>query len=183
VVNWRAWWGTRKVRAFPNPNLGLPVCPYKTDTFFYWYQDAWVVDTATGRLVAKVRVARFPNPASLCSHTRLTLCFTYRKCAGHLDFSFAAAWHPDGVRFATGNQDTTTRVWDIRHLGQSLAVLKGKMGAVRSLRFSRDGDFLLAAEPADFTHVYDVKSNFTVRSGAFPNPDTLVTDPLCVHYS
>lgn len=131
----------------------------------------------------KVRVARFPNPASLCSHTRLTLCFTYRKCAGHLDFSFAAAWHPDGVRFATGNQDTTTRVWDIRHLGQSLAVLKGKMGAVRSLRFSRDGDFLLAAEPADFTHVYDVKSNFTVRSGAFPNPDTLVTDPLCVHYS
>lgn len=87
------------------------------------------------------------------------------------------------MRFATGNQDTTTRVWDIRHLGQSLAVLKGKMGAVRSLRFSRDGDFLLAAEPADFTHVYDVKSNFTVRSGAFPNPDTLVTDPLCVHYS
>lgn len=100
-------------------------------------KDAWVVDTATGRLVA--------------------------KCAGHLDFSFAAAWHPDGVRFATGNQDTTTRVWDIRHLDQSLAVLKGKMGAVRSLRFSRDGDFLLAAEPADFTHVYDVKSNFTRR--------------------
>jgi WD40 repeat protein len=28
---------------------------------------------------------------------------------GHLDFSFATAWHPDGRIFATGNQDTTTR--------------------------------------------------------------------------
>jgi hypothetical protein len=61
--------------------------------------------------------------------------------------------------------------------------LKRENGRGAFLRFSRDGDFLLAAEPADFTHVYDVKSNFTVRSGAFPNPDTLVTDPLCVHYS
>ena len=100
-------------------------------------KDAWVVDTQTGKLVA--------------------------KCSGHLDFSFAAAWHPDGLRFATGNQDTTTRVWDIRHLGQSLAVLRGKMGAVRSLRFSSDGNFLVSAEPADFTHVYDVSSNFTKR--------------------
>ena len=44
-------------------------------------------------------------------------------------------------RVATGNQDTTTRVWDARHLGQSLAVLRGRMGAIRSLRFSRDGRF------------------------------------------
>ena len=28
---------------------------------------------------------------------------------------------------------------DARHLGQSLAVLRGRMGAIRSLRFSRDG--------------------------------------------
>ena len=46
---------------------------------------------------------------------------------GHLDYSFAAAWHPDGRVFATGNQDTATRVWDARHLGQSLAVLRGRM--------------------------------------------------------
>lgn len=30
------------------------------------------------------------------------------------------------------------------------------MGAIRSLRFSSDGRFLAAAEPADFVHVYDV---------------------------
>ena len=56
-------------------------------------KEAWVVDTRTGKLV--------------------------QTCEGHLDFSFAAAWHFDGVRFATGNQDTTARVWDIRLRGRA----------------------------------------------------------------
>jgi WD40 repeat protein len=46
---------------------------------------------------------------------------------GHLDYSFASAWHPDGRYFVTGNQDTTCRLWDIRNLGSSLAVLKGRI--------------------------------------------------------
>ncbi|KAK4755119.1 hypothetical protein SAY87_008876 [Trapa incisa] len=79
---------------------------------------------------------------------------------GHLDFSFASAWHPDGQIFATGNQDKTCRVWDIRNLSKSLAVLKGNIGAIRSLRFSSDGRFMAMAEPADFVHVYDVKDGF-----------------------
>jgi len=57
-------------------------------------------------------------------------------------------------------QDTTTRIWDIRQPGKSLAVLSGRMGAVRSLRFSSDGRFLAMAEPADFVHVFDVKAGF-----------------------
>ena len=97
-------------------------------------KEAWLVDVASGRRMAKME--------------------------GHLDFSFAAAWHPNGCMFATGNQDTTTRLWDVRHLGQSLAVLRGRMGAIRSLRFSADGRFLAAAEPADFVHVYDASSGF-----------------------
>ena len=47
---------------------------------------------------------------------------------GHLDFSFASAWHPDGRIFATGNQDKTCRVWDVRNLSKSVDVLKGKNG-------------------------------------------------------
>lgn len=97
-------------------------------------KEAWLVDTASGRRMAKME--------------------------GHLDFSFAAAWHPNGCLFATGNQDTTTRLWDVRNLGQSLAVLKGRMGAIRSLRFSADGRFLAAAEPADFVHLYDAAAGF-----------------------
>jgi hypothetical protein len=58
---------------------------------------------------------------------------------GHQDFSFAVAWHPQGWLLATGNQDTTSLVWDMRYTSKPLAVLGGTMGAIRSLRFSPDG--------------------------------------------
>ncbi|CAJ1974129.1 unnamed protein product [Sphenostylis stenocarpa] len=79
---------------------------------------------------------------------------------GHLDYSFASAWHPDGRILATGNQDTTCRLWDIRNLSQSIAVLNGRMGAIRALRFTSDGRFLAMAEPADFVHIFDSHSGY-----------------------
>ncbi|KAL1096102.1 hypothetical protein V6Z11_D06G202200 [Gossypium hirsutum] len=79
---------------------------------------------------------------------------------GHLDYSFASAWHRDGNILATGNQDTTCRLWDVRKPSQSLAVLKGRMGAIRALKFTSDGRFLAMAEPADFVHVFDTKSGY-----------------------
>ncbi|GAU24554.1 hypothetical protein TSUD_148950 [Trifolium subterraneum] len=80
---------------------------------------------------------------------------------GHLDYSFASAWHPNGQILATGNQDTTCRLWDIRNLSQSIAVLKGRMGAIRALRFTSDGRFLAMAEPADFVHIFDSQSGYS----------------------
>ncbi|KAJ0735632.1 putative transcription factor WD40-like family [Helianthus annuus] len=37
------------------------------------------------------------------------------------------------------------------------------MGAVRSVRFSSDGQFLVVAEPADFVHVYNTNLNYEER--------------------
>ncbi|GLC56000.1 hypothetical protein PLESTB_001053600 [Pleodorina starrii] len=82
------------------------------------------------------------------------------RLEGHQDFSFAAAWHPGGVLLATGNQDTTTLLWDVRKTNEPLTRLAGRMGAIRSLRFTPDGRFLAMSEPADFVHVYDVASGF-----------------------
>lgn len=79
---------------------------------------------------------------------------------GHLDFSFASAWHPNGFTFATGNQDRTCRIWDTRNLSKSVAVLGGNLGAIRSIRYTSDGRFMAMAEPADFAHIFDVKSNY-----------------------
>lgn len=80
---------------------------------------------------------------------------------GHLDYSFATAWHPNGRLFATGNQDMTCRIWDTRYLSSALFALKGRLGAIRSLRFTSDGRFLAMSEPADFVHVFDVNQDFS----------------------
>ncbi|XP_057474694.1 uncharacterized WD repeat-containing protein C2A9.03-like [Actinidia eriantha] len=85
---------------------------------------------------------------------------TVMHLAGHLDFSFASAWHPDGLTFATGNQDKTCRIWDVRNLSKSVAALKGNLGAIRSIRYTSDGRFMAMAEPADFVHVYDAKGGY-----------------------
>ncbi|KAG8077188.1 hypothetical protein GUJ93_ZPchr0006g42683 [Zizania palustris] len=79
---------------------------------------------------------------------------------GHLDYSFASAWHPDGRTFATGNQDKTCRVWDLRNLSTSLSVLRGNIGAIRCIRYSSDGQFMLFSEPADFVHVYSAAADY-----------------------
>ncbi|XP_015959157.1 uncharacterized WD repeat-containing protein C2A9.03 isoform X2 [Arachis duranensis] len=106
---------------------------------------------------------------------------TITQLCGHLDYSFASAWHPDGRIFATGNQDKTCRVWDVRNLSKSVAVLKGNLGAIRSIRFTSDGQFMAMAEPADFVHVFDAKRGFEKEqeidffgeiSGVSFSPDT-----------
>lgn len=114
----------------------------------------------------------------------IPLFFSLQKIGsleGHLDFSFASAWHPNGHIFATGNQDKTCRVWDARNLSKSVAVLKGNLGAIRSIRFTSDGQFMAMAEPADFVHVYDVQNGFEKEqeidffgeiSGVSFSPDT-----------
>ncbi|KAF8099126.1 hypothetical protein N665_0251s0049 [Sinapis alba] len=79
---------------------------------------------------------------------------------GHVDYSFASAWHPNGVTFATGNQDKTCRIWDTRNLSESVAVLKGNLGSVRSIRFTSDGRYIAMAEPADFVHIYDTTTGY-----------------------
>ncbi|KAK4343947.1 hypothetical protein RND71_037041 [Anisodus tanguticus] len=80
--------------------------------------------------------------------------------SGHIDYSFASAWHPNGVTFATGNQDKTCRIWDLRNLSKSVTALKGNLGAIRSIRYTSDGRYMAMAEPADFVHVFDVKSGY-----------------------
>ncbi|KAI8973008.1 hypothetical protein BDB01DRAFT_808345 [Pilobolus umbonatus] len=73
----------------------------------------------------------------------------------HHDYSFSCCWSPDGNTFVTGNQDKTSRVYDIRNTSQSLCVLGTHIGAVRSLHFSNDGRYLAAAEPLDYVHIYE----------------------------
>ncbi|KAJ6956764.1 hypothetical protein NC652_007737 [Populus alba x Populus x berolinensis] len=109
---------------------------------------------------------RFPWPVECWVLTRQVFEVSLKTVStveGHLDYSFASAWHPDGRVFATGNQDKTCRVWDIRKLSSPTAILKGNLGAVRSICFSSDGQFMYVAEPADFVHVYSTQDDYRRR--------------------
>ena len=86
---------------------------------------------------------------------------TAAQLNGHYDYSFSAAWHPDGNVIATGNQDMTVRLWDIRKPDASFLLLKAHLGAVRSLRFSSNGKFLAVAEPNDYVTIYDCSSMYS----------------------
>ncbi|KXZ54216.1 hypothetical protein GPECTOR_5g308 [Gonium pectorale] len=120
----------------------------------------WAVNYATVRPGGGASLAAVvgDDPATLLTdvHNGVTVA----RLQGHRDFSFAAAWHPGGTLLATGNQDTTTLLWDVRRTDEPLTRLAGRMGAIRSLRFSPDGRFLAMSEPADFVHIYDVASGF-----------------------
>ncbi|KAJ2078826.1 hypothetical protein H4R24_004210 [Coemansia sp. RSA 988] len=83
---------------------------------------------------------------------------TIARLCGHMDYSFTCAFSPDERLVATGNQDTSTRVYDVRWPQCALATLCGYIGAVRSVKFSPCGRNLLTAEPADYLHVYETST-------------------------
>ncbi|KAG6493489.1 hypothetical protein ZIOFF_048476 [Zingiber officinale] len=118
-----------------------------------------------------------PDGMLVDSHTGKTV----HTLKGHRDYSFASAWNPDGCTFATGNQDKTCRIWDTRNLSSSVTALRGNLGAIRSVRFTSDGQFLAMAEPADFVHIYEVGTGYNKHqeldffgeiSGMSFSPDT-----------
>jgi len=87
--------------------------------------DAWVIEAETGRPIQPLR--------------------------GHRDFGFACAWSPDMRHIATGNQDKTVIIWDVR-MWRILQTIDSDVAGYRSLRFSPVGGgprTLLMCEPAD----------------------------------
>ncbi|KAD4386321.1 hypothetical protein R6Q59_009572 [Mikania micrantha] len=158
-----------KVREFDTENFQV------TNLFRFPWPVNHTSVSPDGRLL--IVVGDSPEGLLVDSRSRKTVASLH----GHLDFSFASAWHPDGQTFATGNQDKTCRVWDVRSLSKSVTALKGNIGAVRSIRYSSNGRFMAMAEPADFVHLFDVKSSYEKEqeidffgeiSGTSFSPDT-----------
>ena len=76
---------------------------------------------------------------------------------GHTDYSFSTDWSSCGLYIATGNQDLTTRLYDIRSLSKPLLVLPSELAAVRSLKFNSTGTLLALAESIDYVRLLDTK--------------------------
>jgi len=126
--------------------------------------DGLLIDANSGKVSGtQCTVTDFINKCIIHIYKLASVCFsqTVHELHGHLDYSFASAWNPDGRTFATGNQDKTCRIWDIRNLSKSVAVLGGNIGAIRSIRYTSDGKFMAMTEPADFIHIFDVESGYS----------------------
>ena len=85
------------------------------------------------------------------------------KLRGHSDYGFACAWSPMRPLIATGNQDGTCRIYDLRNTSETLHVLETQLNdAIRSIHFDSTGKYLVFAEEIDHVTVFDVHSDFQV---------------------
>ncbi|KAG7031706.1 SPBC2A9.03 [Cucurbita argyrosperma subsp. argyrosperma] len=137
-----------KVRIFDAENFASLGC----------FSFDWSVNNTSVSPDGKLLAVLGDNPD--CLITDANSGRTIGSLRGHLDYSFTSAWHPNGHVLATGNQDTSCRLWDVRKMSESMAVLKGRMGAIRAVKFSSDGRFMAMAEPADFVHIFDTESSW-----------------------
>ena len=75
---------------------------------------------------------------------------------GHSDFGFCVDWNPfKDYELATGNQDKSVMIWDLRKGTEPTLILKGTLGSVFYLKYSTNGKYLACAESVDFLNIYD----------------------------
>jgi WD40 repeat protein len=78
---------------------------------------------------------------------------------GHNDFGTVIKWKPGSdYVFATGNQDFSCKLWDMRKLMQPLKYLHGYFDSVGDLLFIGE-EYLVYGENTDYLHIYNMKTD------------------------
>lgn len=92
--------------------------------------------------------------------------FPVRLLMGHLADTNVVKWHPNANFLATGSDDKTVRLWDIRVKKSIGKIIYG--GKVNSLEFNQDGSKLFIAGTSSFVDVLEtrtLKSCFRINEG------------------
>lgn len=79
---------------------------------------------------------------------------------GHLDHCFSVSWSPCGRYLASGSQDRSARIFDVRKTDHTLHTLVGNMAPIRNVKFSPCGSLFTMMEADDFVHVFGVSLDF-----------------------
>jgi WD40 repeat protein/serine/threonine protein kinase len=106
-----------------------------------------------------------PSPPGEGGEGRMKGC---RVLRGHTDEVFAAAFHPDGRRLATGGWDRAVWLWDLER-GEEVARLRGHTSFIWSLAFSRDGATLVSGSGDATVRLWDtapLKKRYDARREA-----------------
>ena len=159
---------TNHIHITPSRQSGLPLAIFSsnddtirvldchTNTFIGAHSYPWPVNCAATSPDARLRLLvgddSYPWIVEAESGTRIT------ELKHHRDYGFACDWAPDGIHFATGNQDGVVQVFDARNWNSPLQTIATEIGGARSIRFSPVGGgrrVLVIAEPADVVSVVD----------------------------
>ena len=87
-----------------------------------------------------------------------------RTLSGHTSSVCSVAFSPDGTRLASGSDDQTVKLWDVRS-GELVRTLSGHTSSVRSVAFSPDGTRLASGSDDQTVKLWDVAQR---RAGAHP---------------
>lgn len=79
--------------------------------------------------------------------------------SGHKDFSFTCDWSHNGMTIATGNQDSTMRLYDIRNLRKNTSCVNGEIeSSIRNVKFNYNDTVIAFSESIDYVNILDLKS-------------------------
>ena len=76
---------------------------------------------------------------------------------GHTGNTFATDWHSDENYVATGNEDFSTLIWDLR-TEKPVYKLCGTNGRVGSIKFVRNSQLLIVGDYSNTLRVYDTRN-------------------------
>lgn len=78
---------------------------------------------------------------------------------GHLSDVNCISWHANGMYLATGSDDKTARLWDLR-TGNSIRLLIGSSGSISTIAISPLGNLLVAGTDSGRVYTWELmKSN------------------------
>jgi WD40 repeat protein len=84
---------------------------------------------------------------------------------GHEDYNFCVRFLSD-YQLASGGQDVTTRIWDIRKTGKELVLLEGYTTGISALEYSKSNNLLFCIENFGYLYCYDLTQSVIQRDTA-----------------
>ena len=81
---------------------------------------------------------------------------------GHKDDICVVRFSPDGKLLASGSEDMTIKIWEVKS-GRLLLTLKGHKDDINYLEFSPDGKSLVSGSCDQTVRIWDLKDGSTIR--------------------